>query len=124
MSSRSGAHQFGNASDDLSFDLELAATRDFVGSLIAGGSTWKYRDTGISPTMEWTTTAYNDSAWLSGFARLGYGGDGRPPPSGMEAIRRIAIAPPGSGTPSMSPTRRSLTRCASSYSATMAPLSI
>lgn len=69
-------HQFGTTSSDLSFDLELSASRDFASTLIPGGSVWKYRDTGIAPPVEWTTLAYNDSAWASGPARLGYGGDG------------------------------------------------
>jgi hypothetical protein len=69
-------HQFGSSSDDLSFDLELTATNDFAGSLIAGGSAWRYRDNGIAPAVDWTTVSYNDSTWPSGFARLGYGGGG------------------------------------------------
>ena len=37
------------------------------------GATWKYRDTGVAPPANWTTLAYNDSAWSSGAAELGYG---------------------------------------------------
>jgi hypothetical protein len=69
-------HQFGTGSTDLSFDLELSAQRDFPSTLVAGGSVWKYRDTGVAPTADWTLTSYNDAAWASGPARLGYGGDG------------------------------------------------
>lgn len=69
-------HQFGTGSNDLSFDLELAASSDFVSTLVGSGSTWKYRDNGFAPPANWTTSAYNDVAWASGPARLGYGGDG------------------------------------------------
>jgi hypothetical protein len=69
-------HQFGRASEDLSFDLELTASRDFASTLISSGSVWKYRDNGIPPSADWTATAYNDTAWAAGPARLGYGGDG------------------------------------------------
>ena len=47
---------------------------------IAAGATWKYLDNGTSqgtsanPT--WALPAFNDSAWLTGAARFGYGGDG------------------------------------------------
>ena len=37
------------------------------------GATWKYRDTGVTPPANWTTLAYDDSAWSSGAAELGYG---------------------------------------------------
>ena len=42
-------------------------------TLIATGSVWKYRDNGTDPGAAWTTAAYNDNAWLSGPAQLGYG---------------------------------------------------
>jgi len=69
-------HQSGTASSDLSFDLELAASRDFDSSLIGSGSVWRFRDTGVAPPANWTLKTYDDSAWGSGPARLGYGGDG------------------------------------------------
>ena len=37
------------------------------------GSTWKFRDTGIAPPANWTALSYNDSAWSTGAAELGYG---------------------------------------------------
>jgi hypothetical protein len=47
---------------------------------ISSGATWKYLDTGANlgnpPTPAWAQIAYNDSTWLTGAARLGYGGDG------------------------------------------------
>lgn len=41
--------------------------------VLATGSVWKYRDNGIDPGGGWTAAAYNDNAWLSGPAQLGYG---------------------------------------------------
>lgn len=69
-------HQFGNASDDLSFNLELTASRDFPSLLVGSGAPWKYRDTGVAPPADWKLPGFNDSAWAAGPARLGYGGDG------------------------------------------------
>jgi GDSL-like Lipase/Acylhydrolase family len=41
--------------------------------LISGGATWKYNDTGQDLGTNWTQTAYDDSSWSNGIARLGYG---------------------------------------------------
>lgn len=46
-------------------------------SLVSFGDTWKYLDTGVAPAATWTArTGFDDSAWLGGISRLGYGGDG------------------------------------------------
>ncbi len=37
------------------------------------GATWRYRDNGIAPPVNWTLLSYNDSAWSSGASELGYG---------------------------------------------------
>ncbi len=37
------------------------------------GAVWRFRDTGIAPPANWTQLAYDDSAWGSGPAELGYG---------------------------------------------------
>ena len=42
-------------------------------SLIPTGSMWKYLDTGTNPGTAWKETNFNDSAWASGPAQLGYG---------------------------------------------------
>ena len=34
---------------------------------------WRYRDTGFAPTAGWNGTNFNDTAWASGEAMLGYG---------------------------------------------------
>jgi hypothetical protein len=49
-------------------------------TLIAAGADWKYLDTGTNLGSAWIAPAFDDSAWASGPAELGYGDipDGRP----------------------------------------------
>jgi hypothetical protein len=49
----------------------LLAAQDIA--LIPLGSTWKYRDNGSNQGTAWRATAFNDAAWASGPAELGYG---------------------------------------------------
>ncbi|HKX61263.1 MAG TPA: hypothetical protein VJS65_05455, partial [Verrucomicrobiae bacterium] len=42
-------------------------------SLVSTGSTWRYLDTGSNLGTAWTAPSYDDSAWASGPAQLGYG---------------------------------------------------
>jgi hypothetical protein len=42
-------------------------------TLISTGAVWKYLDTGQSPAPDWISRTYDDSAWRSGRAKLGYG---------------------------------------------------
>jgi hypothetical protein len=42
-------------------------------TLLAAGSVWKYRDTGADLGTTWRNYYYDDSAWASGPAPLGYG---------------------------------------------------
>jgi hypothetical protein len=42
-------------------------------TLVAVGSTWKYHDTGADLGTAWREMNYNDSAWSSGPAQLGFG---------------------------------------------------
>jgi hypothetical protein len=44
-------------------------------TLIGAGSIWKYHDTGSDLGTTWRETNYNDSAWTSGPAQLGFGDD-------------------------------------------------
>ena len=44
--------------------------------LIAPDAVWRYNDSGVNLATAWRDRAYNDSAWSSGPARLGYGDDG------------------------------------------------
>lgn len=41
--------------------------------LVAAGSVWKYLDTGVNLGTAWRATAFDDAAWASGPAQLGYG---------------------------------------------------
>lgn len=41
--------------------------------LIPMGAVWKYLDTGVDQGTAWITPGFNDSAWPSGPAQLGYG---------------------------------------------------
>jgi hypothetical protein len=41
--------------------------------LIGTGSSWRYKDDGITPAAGWSTTAYDASSWKVGAAPLGYG---------------------------------------------------
>lgn len=49
----------------------LSATADTT--LVPLGSTWKYRDDGTNQGTGWRAPAFDDSAWVSGPAELGYG---------------------------------------------------
>ncbi len=62
-------HQRSATSSDISFDFELLGHTE----LINPNMEWKYFDAGTAPTGAWTTLAYDDSAWASGDAELGYG---------------------------------------------------
>ncbi len=42
-------------------------------ALVPVGSIWRYYDRGQLPATNWALPAYNDSAWASGRAELGYG---------------------------------------------------
>jgi hypothetical protein len=66
-------HQFGTNSSDLSFALRLVGTNPAPTALVAAGSNWRYLDTGVAPAGSWTNVGFNDAAWLSGPAQLGYG---------------------------------------------------
>ena len=44
-------------------------------SLVASGSSWKYLDDGSDPGTAWRAPGFDDSAWPSGMAQLGYGDD-------------------------------------------------
>ncbi|MCE9672124.1 glycoside hydrolase family 71 protein [Myxococcus stipitatus] len=58
--------------DDVPSSLETTEQPQVV-ALVAPGSTWRYRDTGVDPGAGWTTPGYVDTAWKEGPAQLGYG---------------------------------------------------
>jgi hypothetical protein len=57
-----------------SSDLIVTVTRTTSSvTLVAQGAIWKYRVTGVELPSNWMDPAFNDSSWLSGPAKLGYG---------------------------------------------------
>lgn len=42
-------------------------------TLLSAGSTWKWRASATAPPANWTANDFNDGAWSSGAAQLGYG---------------------------------------------------
>lgn len=67
--------------------------------LLTNGSLWKYYNSTNSPTNDlaanvWYTAAYDDSAWLSGYAELG-GGDAVAPPNTVPERTLLDIGPAG-----------------------------
>jgi hypothetical protein len=69
-------HQNSNSSSDISFDLELlpqTPTSPTEQMLIPACSVWKYLDNGSNQGSAWRGTGFNDAAWASGAAELGYG---------------------------------------------------
>jgi len=64
--------------DTLSYQVQDTATENgFINSmLLPRGSTWKYLDNGTDPGTTWRQSLFDDSAWASGPAELGYGDGG------------------------------------------------
>jgi len=50
-----------------------SSTNQVATTFITGGAAWKYSDTGADLGPNWMQPDYDDSAWNSGLARLGYG---------------------------------------------------
>jgi hypothetical protein len=63
-------HQDRINSSDISFDLELVGSK---ANVVDSDGVWKYLDNGADQGTAWRSTSFNDSAWLSGSAQLGYG---------------------------------------------------
>jgi hypothetical protein len=75
-----GTYVFRFTADDgaLKSSAEIAITLQLQpasASLVSTGSVWRYNDHGLDLGTAWREVAYNDSAWLSGPAELGYGDD-------------------------------------------------
>ena len=67
-------HQNTLTSTDISFDMELLGTTIPVNTtLLSYNSSWKYRDNGTNQGTAWRANTFNDAAWVSGNAQLGYG---------------------------------------------------
>ena len=65
-------HQVNATSSDLSFDLSLE-TIDTANDIASLGSTWSYLDDGTDQGTAWREPDFDDSAWESGPAQLGFG---------------------------------------------------
>ena len=65
-------HQSSSSSSDVSFNLGLdTALADT--DIVATGATWRYLDDGSDQGTDWRATGFDDSAWASGPAELGFG---------------------------------------------------
>ncbi len=58
------------------FALEAEAAVTTQALVTAGEAGWKYHDAGTAPSADWTTLGFDDSAWGSGSAPLGYDSNG------------------------------------------------
>ncbi len=54
-------------------DMGYAPFVSATNTLIAFGSAWKYLDNGTDQGTGWSARTFNDTAWASGLAELGYG---------------------------------------------------
>lgn len=68
-------HQCNVESSDLVFDLELLGYIPLPPptTIIDYGDDWKYLDNGSDQGIAWQAPAFNDAAWATGPAELGYG---------------------------------------------------
>ncbi|MYF31588.1 MAG: HYR domain-containing protein [Gammaproteobacteria bacterium] len=67
-------HQSSSTSSDVSFNLSLDTAQADT-DLVAAGSTWRYLDDGSDQGSAWQSAEFDDSAWSSGPAELGFGED-------------------------------------------------
>ncbi|HXG48041.1 MAG TPA: Ig-like domain-containing protein, partial [Methylomirabilota bacterium] len=54
-------------------NITVTETGSFTNVLISGGSVWRYLDNGSDQGTAWSQPGFNDAAWASGPAQLGYG---------------------------------------------------
>ena len=67
-------HQSSSTSSDVSFNLGLDTALPDT-PIVAAGATWRYLDDGSDQGTGWQTADFDDSAWPSGPAELGFGED-------------------------------------------------
>ena len=71
-------HQATLDSSDVSFDLALIATTGAPTTIVPARSAWWYLDNGSNQGTAWRANGFDDSAWKTGNAQIGYGdGDER-----------------------------------------------
>ncbi|MBN2508107.1 MAG: lamin tail domain-containing protein [Verrucomicrobia bacterium] len=70
-----GAHRFTATGHDAAGNRYEAAPVNIAveRTLVARGSVWKYLDDGTDQGAAWTAVDFDDTAWASGLAELGYG---------------------------------------------------
>ncbi len=68
-------HQNSTDSSDVSFDftLDTTATAPGANDIVSLGATWRYLDNGTDQGTAWRGLDFDDSAWASGPAQLGFG---------------------------------------------------
>ena len=66
-------HQISLLSSDVSFDFSLETTATAPGDIVALGTTWSYVDDGSDLGTAWRAAEFDDSAWRTGPAELGFG---------------------------------------------------
>jgi len=52
---------------------QVYSTGDPLETVVSFGSEWKYLDTGVDQKTAWRNATFDDSAWPTGVAQLGYG---------------------------------------------------
>lgn len=69
---------FWNPQDPLGIvrDRETVALTVAPATLLPSGAVWKFLDDGSNQGADWRSNSFNDAAWKSGVAKLGFGGDG------------------------------------------------
>lgn len=68
-------HQASASSSDMGFDLAVRTGLPLV-TVVDDGSEWSYLDSGADLGTAWRAAAFDDAAWASGPAILGYGEGG------------------------------------------------
>lgn len=63
----------GSTAFTTSSTFSTTALAAFTDSLVTTNAVWKYLDNGTNQGTTWNTSAFNDAAWASGAAQLGYG---------------------------------------------------
>ena len=75
MKRATGRGGCGTVNKAVSVAAVLCCLTGFLGAatLISGGATWNYDDSGTDRGTAWMATDFDDGAWASGPAQLGYG---------------------------------------------------
>ena len=66
-------HQVSPTSTDMAFNLAIVADLLLPTELVSAGASWKWLYDGSNQSNAWQQVIYDDSLWLSGPGKLGYG---------------------------------------------------